>query len=235
MKEIKRVSEPEEEPLYQIDQEYTKKDKNADNHMAEVQKNPSQWEAKVAERIRASEEIISRLNPSEAQNFYVTKDYGKITCKLTGHQLNNEKDLLTYISSNSKYQLAIQNCSFDFNFCKFIVPHKSNKNKMFCLITRCEMNKTKEDVLKHYNGKSYIKVMYNAWKRRMLRTKKYLIFKLNLIKRNDQNLKIKARHRGKINRELFPDSLKKKKFLRLKAISRRSLLLIRKNRKNYSN
>ena len=77
--------EPEEEPLYQIDMEYSQKDKKMDAHKAEVKKDPGSWKNKVAERKLNSEELIQTLDEGDRENFFVNEEYGKVTCKLTGH------------------------------------------------------------------------------------------------------------------------------------------------------
>ena len=49
------------------------------------------------------------------------------------------------------------------------------------MITRMNINRTKNDAILHYNGHKYIKAMHEAWKSKMLKDKKKLIFKLKLV------------------------------------------------------
>ena len=49
------------------------------------------------------------------------------------------------------------------------------------MITRMNINRTKNDALSHYNGRKYIKAMHEAWKSKMLKDKKKLLFKLKLV------------------------------------------------------
>ena len=58
-----------------------------------------------------------------------------------------------------------------------------------------DINRTMEDAILHHNGHKYIKTMHEVWKKKMLTDKKKLIFKLKLIKKREQNLKIKGKHK----------------------------------------
>lgn len=49
------------------------------------------------------------------------------------------------------------------------------------MITRMNINRTMNDALSHYNGRKYIKAMHEAWKSKMLKDKKKLLFKLKLV------------------------------------------------------
>ena len=81
----------------------------------------------------------------------------------------------------------------------------------------------------HYNGKAFLKTMFEVWRKKMLQGKKKLLFKLRLQKRKERNMKIKAKHRNLNVADLIPKGhLKNRKYKQLKAISRISLLLIKK-------
>ena len=117
---------------------------------------------------------------NHAANFMINQDYGKIQCIFTNHELNpdNEKEFDNFVKTNKSYRASLMDEGFDFeNFCKFIIPHKSEpKKKMFCTITRNNINRTKNDILLHRNGKDYCKSIFEAWRERMLKTRKKLIF-----------------------------------------------------------
>jgi hypothetical protein len=91
------------------------------------------------------------------------------------------------------------------------------------------INRTMNDCILHYNGHKYIKAMHEAWKSKMLKDKKKLLFKLKLVQRKLKKMKIKGKHRH-INdtfEGLIPSKhLKQRKYLQLKRISRLSLLRI---------
>ena len=61
------------------------------------------------------------------EHFSIVEQYGKIKCNLTGHELNPEKEqeFYDYVTTSSKYLSATYNKEFDFDFCKFIIPHKT--------------------------------------------------------------------------------------------------------------
>ena len=64
------------------------------------------------------------------------------------------------------------------------------------MITRMNINRTKNDAILHYNGHKYIKAMHEAWKSKMLKDKKKLIFKLKLVQRKLKKMKIKGKHKN---------------------------------------
>ena len=90
------------------------------------------------------------------------KDFGKLKCKFTGHELNpgRPEDFQVYINENQKYLKAfdIHKYNFDYeNFCRFIIPHKHfPETKMFCAITQKIINKDPREIILHYNGKGYL-------------------------------------------------------------------------------
>ena len=97
------------------------------------------------------------------------------------------------------------------------------------MITQRVLNKKHDDLILHYNGKAFLKTMYEVWRKKMLAAKKKLLFKLRLKKRMEAGKKIKFKHRHLNVAEIIPkDYLKQKKYKQLKAISRLSLLLIKK-------
>ena len=109
----------------------------------------------------------------------------------------NEDEFESFVRTNKSYLAQLTNKDFDFeNYCKFIIPHKTEPTrKMFCTITRHNINKTKTDILLHRNGKDYCKSIFEAWRDRMLKTRKQLIFKMTLIKKLEKKMKIKHKHK----------------------------------------
>ena len=124
-----------------------------------------------------------------------------MTCNFTGHQVNaDQAQFSNYVQTNTKYLCALNNQHFDFSgFCKYIVPHKGNpEQKMFCQITRREVNRNRADLILHKNGKHYCKTMFETWRTHMLKAQKMLKFKLKLAIKKKKTLKIKARHRAQV-------------------------------------
>ncbi|CAD8128330.1 unnamed protein product [Paramecium sonneborni] len=80
---------------------------------------------------------------------------GKIKCILTHHEiLPTLQEFNNYLNGKS-YKNAQEN-DIDFTqFEPYIVQHKSDRNKLFCNLTRQNISKKKSVVLKHVNGKRY--------------------------------------------------------------------------------
>ncbi|CAK87776.1 unnamed protein product (macronuclear) [Paramecium tetraurelia] len=80
---------------------------------------------------------------------------GKIKCLLTHHEiLPTLQEFNNYLNGKS-YKNAVEN-DIDFTqFEPYIVQHKTDKNKLFCNLTRQNISKKKSVVLKHVNGKRY--------------------------------------------------------------------------------
>ncbi|CAD8167873.1 unnamed protein product [Paramecium pentaurelia] len=80
---------------------------------------------------------------------------GKIKCILTHHEiLPTLQEFNNYLNGRS-YKNALEN-DIDFTqFEPYIVQHKTDKNKLYCNLTRQNISKKKSVVLKHVNGKRY--------------------------------------------------------------------------------
>ncbi|CAD8096698.1 unnamed protein product [Paramecium sonneborni] len=80
---------------------------------------------------------------------------GKIKCILTNHEiLPTLQEFNNYLNGKS-YKNAQEN-DIDFTqFEPYIVQHKSDRNKLYCNLTRQNISKKKSVVLKHVNGKRY--------------------------------------------------------------------------------
>ena len=193
---------------------------------------PSQtqdWQHTLKQRKAQADQVLQQ-NPEHAMNFSIDPDFGKITCKFTGHQVNaNDTEFKQYVTTNHKYLTHCANEGFDFDsYSKFIVPHKQHpKHKMFCLITRREVNRNRSDLILHKNGKHFCKTMFETWRRNMLKAKKKLNWQINLAVKKMKNMRIKVRHQRKLVElnELVPSGyLHRRKHKQLVAISRLSLL-----------
>ncbi|CAD8171858.1 unnamed protein product [Paramecium octaurelia] len=80
---------------------------------------------------------------------------GKIKCLLTHHEiLPTLQEFNNYLNGKS-YKNALES-DIDFTqFEPYIVQHKTDKNKLFCNLTRQNISKKKSVILKHVNGKRY--------------------------------------------------------------------------------
>ncbi|CAK76189.1 unnamed protein product (macronuclear) [Paramecium tetraurelia] len=80
---------------------------------------------------------------------------GKIKCILTHHEiLPTLQEFTNYLNGRS-YKNALENEIEFTQFEPYIVQHKTDKNKLFCNLTRQNISKKKSVVLKHVNGKRY--------------------------------------------------------------------------------
>jgi hypothetical protein len=76
-----------------------------------------------------------------------------------------------------------------------IISHKMHPDKkLYCLVTKNTINKNKEELLNHYNGRTFCKKMYETWKKKMFKARRKLYFKLSLIKKKSNQKKIKPKH-----------------------------------------
>ncbi|CAD8091648.1 unnamed protein product [Paramecium primaurelia] len=80
---------------------------------------------------------------------------GKIKCILTHHEiLPTLQEFNNYLNGRS-YKNALENDIEFTQFEPYIVQHKTDKNKLYCNLTRQNISKKKSVVLKHVNGKRY--------------------------------------------------------------------------------
>ena len=109
---------------------------SVDNFEKEIAKEPEEWQKKVLERVTKAKKILA--TSAHGKNFTIQEKYGKMKCNLTGHEINpmNVADFVEYITKSPKYLQALYNSEFDFDFCKFIIPHKQHPStKLYCTIT----------------------------------------------------------------------------------------------------
>ena len=80
----------------------------------------------------------------------------KILCHLTKHEMAPRADVVYKYLNSKKYKNKLEWNSFNYDEYKpYIVPHKSNPKKLYCTVTRQELNRIPKDVLKHVSGKKY--------------------------------------------------------------------------------
>lgn len=82
----------------------------------------------------------------------------RIVCSLTGHEMPPEaKSILAHIEGK-KYKKALEWYSHDYSkYEPYIVSHKSDDKKLFCLLTKQPLNKIPKEVENHFNGKRFQK------------------------------------------------------------------------------
>jgi hypothetical protein len=82
----------------------------------------------------------------------------KIQCSLTKHEMKpNAKEVLHYVEG-AKFKKALKWYTHDYTqYQPDIMPHKTDPHKLFCTVTKQELNKIPEEVEKHINGKRFFR------------------------------------------------------------------------------
>ncbi|XP_053329023.1 surfeit locus protein 2 [Spea bombifrons] len=84
----------------------------------------------------------------------------KVKCTLNGHELPCRLPELKNFTEGKKYKRLFSEKAFDFSrFEPHIVPSTKNQHQLFCKLTLRHLNKTPEHVLKHAQGKRYVKAL----------------------------------------------------------------------------
>ena len=80
----------------------------------------------------------------------------KILCKVTQHELPPRSDAVLAHINGKKYKKALEWYSYNFDeFLPYIVPHKSDRKKLYCKLTDQTLNKIPDQVKKHCMGKKF--------------------------------------------------------------------------------
>jgi hypothetical protein len=89
-----------------------------------------------------------------AGDFEITP-YKKLHCVWTGHDLLPNLDKLKTHVATSRFTTAKKSSQVDLSQYQHIVPHKRSAHRCYCLLTRRELNKNREEIEKHINGRRY--------------------------------------------------------------------------------
>mmetsp|Transcript_5423 Transcript_5423/g.7621 ORF Transcript_5423/g.7621 Transcript_5423/m.7621 type:complete len:241 (-) Transcript_5423:45-767(-) len=99
---------------------------------------------------------------AEVSNFLKTHDdfelleSGKIRSKTTKHEMPARLDVIEQYANSAKYKKALEWYQHDFNqYQPWIIPHKRHPKRLFCTLTRRDINKIPAEVQAHVNGKKY--------------------------------------------------------------------------------
>lgn len=83
-------------------------------------------------------------------------DRGKIHCSLTGHDVPARLDALQQFIAGRAYQHARAWYAADFaKYEPYIIAHKKDSKKLFCRLTRKQLNRIPEEVEAHVTGRRY--------------------------------------------------------------------------------
>jgi len=98
----------------------------------------------------------------ESHKDFVLCDNGKIRCTTTGHEMPCKADALSSYVNGKKYRMAKSCYAQDFTeYEPHIVPSKKHPKRLYCKLTKKELNKIPEEVEKHVNGKKYRQALKN--------------------------------------------------------------------------
>lgn len=80
----------------------------------------------------------------------------RIKCDVTGHELPLRPDVIQSHVNGKKFKKSLEWYNYDYTeFLPHIVPHKRDSKKLFCLLTKQELNKVPEEVKKHVQGRRF--------------------------------------------------------------------------------
>ncbi len=115
--------------------------------------------------------------------------------------------------------MATDNQDFDVaTLTKFLIPHKFKPRMLYCMLTKNVVNSTKTDCEKHVLGKRFQTKVYQQWKKRLIKIKRKVAFRIKLEKKLKKNGKI-------ISKKDLP--LKNSGYQRIKWLSEHELLKIK--------
>lgn len=85
----------------------------------------------------------------------------RIKCSVTGHELPlNPTAILAHVQGK-KFRKSLDWYNFDYSaFLPHIVPHKHDDKKLFCIVTKQELNKIPSEVQKHINGQRFKRLVH---------------------------------------------------------------------------
>lgn len=107
------------------------------------EKNPKS--KSVAELLKLHPELVLQPN-------------NKILCTLTNHEMAPQFAAIHGHVNGKKFKKAMEWYCYDYNqYMPFVVPHKGDKKKLYCTLTKQTLNKIPDEVKKHWEGKRFQK------------------------------------------------------------------------------
>mmetsp|Transcript_9173 Transcript_9173/g.17322 ORF Transcript_9173/g.17322 Transcript_9173/m.17322 type:complete len:192 (+) Transcript_9173:204-779(+) len=100
----------------------------------------------------------------------VSTEFGdKIRCTITNHEMPIKLELVEkHIASKKLKQAKEEWYSGDWveDYLPFIVPHKTDKHRMYCILSKRAINRIPEEIKKHCEGRKFLKLKKLAEERR---------------------------------------------------------------------
>ena len=83
----------------------------------------------------------------------------RIKCSMTGHEMPPNVDVVTSHLKGKKFQKAQEWYTHDYTqYLPLIIEHRSDKTKLFCTLTRLQLNKIPAEIKKHVKGKKFLRL-----------------------------------------------------------------------------
>lgn len=80
----------------------------------------------------------------------------RIKCEVTQHELPLDVKVIEAHVNGKKFKKALEWYNHDYSqYLPYIVPHKEDNKKLFCLLTKQTLNKIPAEVQKHVSGKRF--------------------------------------------------------------------------------
>jgi len=124
------------------------------------------------------------VNATEKQNveviinkypgiFDIMADRNKILCKLTKHELPLSVKALESYTSGKRFQLLLKKVKkpevvlrIDEKFKEYFVPSKKSSSRLFCTLTKKEINKLPHEIEKYITGYKFLKALHKEKERK---------------------------------------------------------------------
>jgi hypothetical protein len=91
------------------------------------------------------------------KNEFKLTSTNKVRSKITKHEMSVSIDVINSYFNSKKYAMAKEWHAFNAEQYDYIIPHKSDKNKMWCQLTNGPLNKIPAQILKHVQGKKFMR------------------------------------------------------------------------------
>lgn len=113
-----------------------------------------------SDTIFGDEEIImTTLAEVLGKNSYLTLlPSNKIKCSVTNHEMSPDLKVVLAHINGKKFKKSLEWYNKDYSqYEPYIVQHKTDKQKLFCNVTKTALNKIPQQIEKHFNGKRFQK------------------------------------------------------------------------------
>ena len=83
----------------------------------------------------------------------------RIKCSVTGHEMPPNVESVTSHLNGKKFKKAQEWYTHDYTqYLPLIIEHRTDKTKLFCTLTRLQLNKIPAEIQKHVNGKKFLRI-----------------------------------------------------------------------------